>query len=86
MELCAHILATKPSFRMRHTLQMMPLTFSEKHDLTAEIKLVFFFFWAYVSQEDEFLNLLETRQIEEIFSVYLVLMYRVSHIEKFLLN
>ena len=48
---------------MRHTLEMMPLTFSEKHDLTAEIKLVFFFFWAYVLQEDEFLNLLETRQI-----------------------
>jgi hypothetical protein len=54
---------------MRHTLEMMPLTFSEKHDLTAEIKLVFFFFWAYYDlQEDEFLNLLETRQIEEICS------------------
>ena len=79
-----HILATKPSFRMRHTLQMMPLTFSEKDDLTAEIKLVFLFLG--ILQEDEFLNLLETRQIEEIFSVYLVLMYRVSHIEKFLLN
>ena len=79
-----YILATKPSFRMRHTLQMMPLTFSEKDDLTAEIKLVFLFLG--ILQEDEFLNLLETRQIEEIFSVYLVLMYRVSHIEKFLLN
>ena len=78
-----HILATKPSFRMRHTLQMMPLTFSEKDDLTAEIKLVFLFLG--ILQEDEFLNILETRQIEEIFSVYLVLMYRVSHIEKFLL-
>ena len=52
---------------MRHTLEMMPLTFSEKHDLTAEIKQVFLF-WAYVLQEDEFLNLLETRQIEEISS------------------
>ena len=60
-----HILDTKPSFRMRHTLELMPLTFSEKHDLNAEIKLVFLF-WAYVLQEDEFLNLLETRQIEEI--------------------
>ena len=79
-----HVLATKPSFRMRHTLQMMPLTFSEKDDLTAEIKLVFLFLG--ILQEDEFLNILETRQIEEIFSVYLVLMYRVSHIEKFLLN
>ena len=47
---------------MRHTLEMMPLTFSEKHDLTAEIKLVFFFFfWAHVLQEDEFPNLLETK-------------------------
>ena len=52
---------------MRHTLELMPLTFSEKHDLNAEIKLVFLF-WAYVLQEDEFLNLLETRQIEEISS------------------
>ena len=46
---------------MRHTLQMMPLTFSEKDDLTAEIKLVFLFLG--ILQEDEFLNLLETRQI-----------------------